>query len=75
MNGVLALVGIPGGRFGQKDAMTTEPNMAPGDEAPPGTENTGENLCPDCSGKGERDGRPCATCEGTGTVIAGVGGG
>ncbi|RYZ13060.1 MAG: hypothetical protein EOO24_01250, partial [Comamonadaceae bacterium] len=30
----------------------TEPAapMAPGDEAPPGTPGTGENLCPACGG-------------------------
>lgn len=42
--------------------------MKPGDEAPPGTPGAGENLCPDCSGRGEIDGRRCEMCEGTGTV-------
>ncbi|MFZ5510987.1 MAG: hypothetical protein ACOZCP_13135 [Pseudomonadota bacterium] len=49
-------------------------HMKPGDEAPPGTPGTGENLCPDCSGRGRIGDRPCETCEGTGTVIQGVGG-
>jgi DnaJ-class molecular chaperone len=48
--------------------------MAPGDEAPPGTEGAGPDVCPACDGSGERDGRPCPECEGAGTVIRGVGG-
>ncbi len=48
--------------------------LRPGDEAPPGTEGAGENLCPRCSGSGESDGGPCPECEGTGRVITGVGG-
>ena len=47
----------------------------PGDEVPEGTPNAGQDLCPDCGGTGERDGEPCATCEGTGTVEAAIGGG
>ena len=59
--------------------MTNEPDkrdehLRPGDEAPPGTEGAGENLCPRCSGTGEADGGPCPECEGTGRVITGVGG-
>ena len=46
----------------------------PGDEAPPGTPGTGENLCRDCNGSGKLDGRPCPTCDGTGKVIERIGG-
>lgn len=49
-------------------------NMKPGDEAPSGTPGAGENICPDCSGSGKRNGRPCETCAGTGKVTTGVGG-
>jgi DnaJ-class molecular chaperone len=49
--------------------------MAPGDEAPPGTEGTGEDVCPRCGGDGRLDGGDCPECEGTGTVIRGVSGG
>ena len=50
-------------------------DMAPGDEAPPGTEGTGEDICDHCSGKGKHeDGSTCPVCEGKGTVIKGVGG-
>ena len=49
--------------------------MKPGDEAPPGEPSAGPGLCPDCDGHGERDGNTCATCQGTGQVEQGVGGG
>jgi DnaJ-class molecular chaperone len=48
--------------------------LNPGDQAPPGTPGTGENLCPRCSGRGTIDGNTCTTCGGTGKVIEGVGG-
>ncbi len=48
--------------------------MAPGDEAPPGTEGTGEDVCPKRNGSGEVDGSTCPECEGTGTVVRGIGG-
>ncbi|WP_200841068.1 hypothetical protein [Geminicoccus flavidas] len=51
------------------------PEPSPGDEAPPGTPGTGENLCPTCSGSGKVDGKDCPTCGGTGEVNTGIGGG
>ncbi len=48
---------------------------APGDDAQPGTTGTGENLCPACNGSGQLNNQPCLTCEGTGKVIEGIGGG
>lgn len=48
--------------------------MAPGDEAPPGTPGTGENVCRTCGGKGQVNGRTCPECQGSGTVIEGIGG-
>jgi hypothetical protein len=52
-----------------------EPEMNPGDQAPPGAAGTGENICPKCSGSGVRDdGARCEHCGGTGKVIVGVGG-
>lgn len=53
--------------------MTDETN--PGDDAPPDTPGTGEDVCPKCSGKGRIDGQECANCGGTGKVIQGIGGG
>lgn len=46
----------------------------PGDDGAPGDAPVGENLCPDCSGSGKRDGQTCATCGGSGVVEEGVGG-
>ena len=54
--------------------MTAEP-MAPGDDAPPGTPGTGEDICPDCSGTGRLNDQPCPNCAGTGRIVEGVGGG
>jgi hypothetical protein len=48
--------------------------MAPGDEAPAGTPGTGEAVCHRCGGEGKVDGRACPDCQGSGTVIAGIGG-
>lgn len=53
--------------------MSDQP-MAPGDEAPPGAPNTGEDLCPKCGGSGEIDGAECANCAGTGKIIRVIGG-
>ena len=54
-------------------APTPQP-MAPGDEAPPGTPGTGEDLCRTCGGRGRLNGGPCPECEGTGRVTRGIGG-
>ena len=51
-------------------------SMGPGDEAPQGTPGTGENLCPDCGGKGRLEGgKECPTCGGSGIVSEAVCGG
>jgi hypothetical protein len=50
------------------------PIQAPGDDAPPGTPGTGENLCRDCKGTGRLGDARCPICEGTGTVVQGIGG-
>ncbi|ARP86730.1 hypothetical protein CAL13_11310 [Bordetella genomosp. 9] len=55
-------------------ADTTDPNMNPGDEAPPGTPGTGEAPCPECGGTGRKDDVPCDQCGGTGKIIKAVGG-
>lgn len=46
----------------------------PGDEVPAGTPGSGENVCPDCGGTGQRDNNECVTCGGTGVVTEAVGG-
>ena len=57
----------------KESAMASEP-LNPGDEAAPGTPGTGENICRECGGSGERDGGECSNCAGTGKVIEGIGG-
>jgi Protein of unknown function (DUF2934) len=46
----------------------------PGDDAPPGTPGTGEDICQVCNGTGRVNGRTCSSCGGDGKVIAGIGG-
>jgi len=50
-------------------------NLSPGDEAASGAPGAGENLCRDCNGSGRVEGGHCPTCDGTGKVIEGIGGG
>jgi DnaJ-class molecular chaperone len=52
----------------------SSPKLNPGDQAQPGTPGSGENVCPDCSGKGQVNNQPCQTCGGTGVVEEGIGG-
>ncbi len=50
-------------------------DMNPGDQAPPGTPGTGEDLCPVCGGSGkDEEQRPCINCGGSGKVIEAIGG-
>ena len=53
--------------------MAQQPDMNPGDEVAPGTEQSGENVCPRCAGTGRVDDQPCAFCGGSGRVIELVG--
>ncbi|SFR77238.1 DNA polymerase-4 [Sphingomonas jatrophae] len=64
----------PGGGDPMTDPLNTGP-MNPGDAAPEGTPNTGENVCPVCGGDGKVDGETCHNCNGLGTVIVGISGG
>lgn len=50
------------------------PRLAPGDEAPPGTPGTGEDVCPECNGSGRKAGKACPNCAGTGRITRGIGG-
>ena len=45
----------------------------PGDEADPGTPQSGEDVCPDCGGSGRQGVSKCPSCGGTGIIIALVG--
>lgn len=58
----------------QGSSPATGPKLSPGDQAAPGTPGTGENVCPECKGSGQRDAAPCPNCSGTGKVVEGVGG-
>lgn len=65
----------------QKRQGTTNPQLpdvagtCPGDDAPPGTPGTGEDVCPECKGTGRIQGQDCPTCGGSGKVIKGIAGG
>jgi len=48
--------------------------LAPGDEAAPGTPGTGEDICPDCQGSGKLAAKPCPNCKGSGRIIKAIGG-
>lgn len=53
-----------------------DPDLAPGDEARPGTPGADEDVCPRCGGTGRlTDGGECPDCAGTGVVIEATGGG
>jgi hypothetical protein len=49
-------------------------DSSPGDEAPPGTPGTGEDICPKCRGTGRIGADPCGNCSGTGKIIKAIGG-
>jgi hypothetical protein len=81
---LLALLLGPRGEFplrGMAAGSPSRPAAAPGtpdrpgDQAPPGTPGTGENVCPRCGGSGRLDaGQSCPECKGTGHVTTGIGG-
>ena len=65
-----------GTQSGGGATSSEEAKMNPGDEAPPGTPGTGENICPECSGKGKlQSGAQCPNCGGSGKVTTGIAGG
>lgn len=49
-------------------------DMNPGDEVPPGSPDSGENICPECHGSGKAGEGDCENCGGTGKIIQGIGG-
>jgi hypothetical protein len=47
---------------------------SPGDEAAPGSPQTGEDICPECNGSGKKaDQTACPNCGGSGRVVRIVG--
>jgi hypothetical protein len=63
----------PAGQRGGQPTGAQAP-MSPGDEAPPGTPGTGEDVCPSCGGSGRSASGQCPLCLGTGKVTVGIGG-
>jgi DnaJ-class molecular chaperone len=63
----------------QSDGGETAPSSQggtvrnPGDEAAPGTPQTGEGVCPECGGTGRVQSGECPNCGGTGRVVQIVG--
>lgn len=49
------------------------PQKAPGDEVAPGSEQSGEAVCPRCNGSGRLDSRSCPDCRGSGHITVTVG--
>ena len=60
-----------GAESGPASPATTIRN--PGDEAAPGTPQTGEAICPECGGTGRAQDRECPNCGGSGQVVQIVG--
>jgi hypothetical protein len=62
--------------------MTTNPSQdpaiqslaRPGDEVPPGTPGSGDDVCPRCKGAGKTEGQECEYCSGTGMITRAIGG-
>ena len=56
------------------NAPSGKADRNPGDEAAPGSAQTGENICERCNGRGKtNDQAACPDCGGTGLVIVTVG--
>jgi hypothetical protein len=62
-------------REGPSDSTPRPKPMAPGDQAPPGTPGTGEDVCPRCGGSGRLGASACPECGGSGRIVKGIGGG
>lgn len=53
--------------------VSTTDQRNPGDEAPPGSPQTGEAICPECGGSGKKADQACPNCGGTGRIVQIVG--
>jgi hypothetical protein len=49
-------------------------DLRPGDEVPPGTPGSGEDICPTCKGTGRLAMAACSQCGGTGRITRAIGG-
>jgi hypothetical protein len=63
-----------GGQREAPAATSDRAPMNPGDQAPPGTPGTGEDVCPRCGGSGRLGAGACPDCGGSGKVNVGIGG-
>lgn len=45
----------------------------PGDEASPGSAQTGDQICARCGGSGRIEAAPCPDCDGSGRIVQIVG--
>ena len=57
-----------------ENADMAKAKMNPGDQAPPGTPGTGEDVCPRCKGTGRLGSDACPNCGGSGKIVEGIGG-
>ncbi|HYH53425.1 MAG TPA: hypothetical protein VD761_04770 [Solirubrobacterales bacterium] len=57
------------------DDLKPNEEQKPGDEAPQSEPSSGENICPECEGSGQKGGAECPNCEGSGKVNEAIGGG
>lgn len=53
--------------------MSANDRKNPGDEDAPGTQQTGEDICPTCNGSGRSNGNACPSCKGSGRITVIVG--
>jgi DnaJ-class molecular chaperone len=58
---------------GKATAVPPSATRNPGDQATPGTPQTGMVSCPDCHGTGTLGKHACRTCGGTGQIVQMVG--
>jgi hypothetical protein len=74
MNAVPPSSDQPAGGREAPAATSDRAPMNPGDQAPPGTPGTGEDVCPRCGGSGRQGANACPDCGGSGKVNVGIGG-
>ncbi|WP_119155220.1 hypothetical protein [Caldimonas tepidiphila] len=55
------------------EAPAANPGGHPGDEVPPGTPQSAEDVCGRCAGRGWLDAGVCPDCAGSGRVTVNVG--
>ena len=58
----------------QESGKTSTQISSPGDEVPPGTPGSGEDVCPRCGGSGRIEAQPCDNCSGSGKITRAIGG-